>query len=431
MAEADKELQKPVVDHLKRLYEQYKSNSKVFTATHIGHLSLSIVFVLSILLPFLYLQIDERETSSQLEQLSQRIAQQEQHVAVYRQSMTGLKKVFEAVENTPKPLEGYIQALEKEAGGGPVAALPGGIKPVQESCGSPSNRDAWMDCRIRQYMAARAAQWQAILANEIATPLETLNNKEFDQWKADLQAGMKKLAERARSEMASNPRFWREFNQNAPVYRSMVDGVHQFWADHRFEEIGRRMEEAASVWRADVEKLNNKKEEIQKSKEGLNNALKNIKTRFGKLGLELKDAILLAPVAFSALFMLAAMNLCKNIRLRKSFHRLFQSKDPQKAVLTDSEVALAMPLWVDPLSPPLQRKIKSAVLLIPALASFLTLLVVFYCWTMPDTFPSLTGLDCMKYSFYYLIGAGLFFIGFQRIRSAVRNYGPFSAAGES
>ena len=319
MAEADKELQKPVVDHLKRLYEQYKSNSKVFTATHIGHLSLSIVFVLSILLPFLYLQIDERETNTELRQLSQRIAKQEQHVAVYRQSMTGLKKVFEAVENTPKPLEGYIQALEKEAGGGPVAALPGGIKPVQESCGSPSNRDAWMDCRIRQYMAARAAQWQAILANEIATPLETLNNKEFDQWKADLQAGMKKLAERARSEMASNPRFWREFNQNAPVYRSMVDGVHQFWADHRFEEIGRRMEEAASVWRADVEKLNNKKEEIQKSKEGLNNALKNIKTRFGKLGLELEDAILLAPVAFSALFMLAAMNLCKNIRLRKSF----------------------------------------------------------------------------------------------------------------
>ena len=70
-------------------------------------------------------------------------------------------------------------------------------------------------------------------------------------------------------------------------------------------------------------------------------------------------------------------------------------------------------------------------LLIPALASFVTLLVVFYCWTMPDTFPSLTGLDCMKYSFYYLIGAGLFFIGFQRVRSAVRNYGPFSAAGES
>jgi len=56
MAEADKDLQKAVDEHLKRLYEQYKSNNKVFTATHIGHLTLSIVFVLSILLPFLYLQ---------------------------------------------------------------------------------------------------------------------------------------------------------------------------------------------------------------------------------------------------------------------------------------------------------------------------------------------------------------------------------------
>jgi len=40
MAEADKELQKAVDDHLKRLYEQYNSNNKAFTATHIGHLSL-------------------------------------------------------------------------------------------------------------------------------------------------------------------------------------------------------------------------------------------------------------------------------------------------------------------------------------------------------------------------------------------------------
>ncbi len=40
MAEADKEFQKAVDDHLKRLYEQYNSNNKAFTATHIGHLSL-------------------------------------------------------------------------------------------------------------------------------------------------------------------------------------------------------------------------------------------------------------------------------------------------------------------------------------------------------------------------------------------------------
>jgi hypothetical protein len=423
MSETDKDLQKTVDEHLKRLYERYKSNAKVFTATHVGHISLSIVFVLSILFPFLYLQIDARETNSELERLSQNIAQQDQQAAIYRQAMTGLKKVFGAVEDTPKPLEGYIQALKKEAAGGPVALLPGGLKPGPESCGSAADKDAWMECRLRHYMAARAAQYQEILANEIAAPLARLNIKEFDQWKADLQAGMKKYAERIRSEMTANPGFWRDFNQQLPIYQSMVEGVHRFWADHHFEEIGRRMEQAAVAGRAGVEQLNQKKEQIQKGKEGLNNALKNIKTRFGKLGLEVEDAILLAPVAFAALFLFAALNLCQNMQVRKSFHRLFQARDPQKVAITDGEIVLVMPLWVDPLAPPIQRKLKLAVMMIPAIASVLALLVVFYCWTIPDAFPGLTGMDYVKYILYYLLSAGLFIFGFQRIRGAVQNYG--------
>lgn len=431
MSETDKDLQKAVDEHLKRLYEQYKANQKVFTATHFGHLSLAVVFVLSVLIPFFFLQIDARDTSAEMQRLARSIEQQERHLAVYRQAMGGLKAVFEAVENTPMPLEGYIRSLEAEAAGGPPAALPGGLKPAPESCGPSAERDTWMECRIRQYMAARAAQWQAILADEIAAPLETLGIRDFDQWKADLKAGMKRYADRARAEMAANPRFWREFNRDAPIYRNMVDGVHRFWADHRFEEIGRRMEEAAAGWRADVEKHNLRKAEIQKSKEGLNNALKNIKTRFGKLGLELDDAILLAPVAFAALFLLAASNLCRNIRLRQSFHRLFQSRDPRKTTITDEEIELAMPLWLDPLAPAAQRTIKFAGLLTPAFVAALTLAVVLYCWTIPEAFPGLTGLDRLKYILYYLVAAGIFVAGLTKIRSAINSYGDPPAATAS
>ena len=430
MAEINMNLQKAIDDHLKRLYERYKSNTKVFTAAIVGHISLSIIFVISILFPFLFLQIDARETNSELERLSQGISQQEQRAAAYRQAMTGLKKVYEAVENMPKPLEGYIQALEKEAAGGPAAPMPDGLKPPPESCSSTTDKDRWMECRIRQYMAARAAQYQEVLANEIAAPLERLNIKEFDQWKADLQAGMKRHADRFRTEMTANPSFWRNFDRNAPIYKSMIEGVHRFYADHHFEEIGRRMEESLAARQAEVEQLNQKKDQIQKSKEGLNNALKNIKTRFGKLGLEVEDAILLAPLALSALFFVAALQLCQNIQLRKSFHRLFQASDPQKVAITDAEIALAMPLWVDPLAPPIQRKIKLAALMIPAIASVLTLLVVFYCWTIPDAFAGLTGMDHVKYVLYYLLSAGFFIYGFQRTRSAIKNYGSSSPPAE-
>ena len=90
-------------------------------------------------------------------------------------------------------------------------------------------------------MAARASQYQDILAREIAAPLEKLDIREFDQWKADLQAGMKRQADRFRTEMTANPRFWRDFNQNAPIYKNIIEGAHRFYADHHFEEIGRPM----------------------------------------------------------------------------------------------------------------------------------------------------------------------------------------------
>jgi hypothetical protein len=430
MTEINMNLQKAIDDHLKRLYERYKSNTKVFTAAVVGHISLSTVFVISILVPFLFLQIDARETDSELERLSQGIAQQEQRAAAYRQAMTGLKKAYEAVENTPKPLEGYIQALEKEAAGGPAAPMPDGLKPTPESCSSTTDKDRWIECRIRQYMAARAAQYQEVLASEIAAPLERLNIKEFDQWKADLQAGMQRYTDRFRTEMTANPSFWRNFDRNASIYKSMIEGAHRFYADHHFEEIRRRMGESLAARQAEVEQLNQKKDQIQKSKEGLNNALKNIKTRFGKLGLEVEDAILLAPLALSALFFVAALQLCQNIQLRKSFHRLFQASDPQKVAITDAEIALAMPLWADPLAAPVQRKIKLAALMIPAIASALTLLVVFYCWTIPDAFAGLTGMDHVKYVLYYLLSAGFFIYGFQRTRSAIRNYGSSSPPAE-
>ena len=114
MAEINMNLQKAIDDHLKRLYERYKSNTKVFTAALVGHISLSIVFVISILFPFLFLQIDARETNSELERLSQAIALQEQRAAVYRQAMTGLKKVYEAVENTPKPWRATFRPSKKK-----------------------------------------------------------------------------------------------------------------------------------------------------------------------------------------------------------------------------------------------------------------------------------------------------------------------------
>ena len=168
MEEIDKDLLKALDEHLKRLHERYKNYTKMFTATHIGHISLSVFFVVSILFPYLYLQIDAHQTDAQVAQLSLNISRQEQNAAVYHQAIAGLKRVFEAVENIPKPLENYIRLLGKEAAGGPVALLPDGLTADQELCGPPIDKEAWMECYIHTYMAARVDQYQLVLPIQVA-----------------------------------------------------------------------------------------------------------------------------------------------------------------------------------------------------------------------------------------------------------------------
>jgi hypothetical protein len=268
------------------------------------------------------------------------------------------------------------------------------------------------------------------LQKEVAAPLQELNIKQFDQWLGDLQKGVQDLADQFESRISANPGFWRNFDRNSPLYQSMVEDANRFWTEHQFEEIGDQMVQEIDSMQAAEEELNQKNEQIQRRREDLDSAFKNIKTRFGKFGLEPSDAILIAPIVLAALFLVAVMNLSESIRLRKSFQELFQAKDPQKAVITDGQIALAMPLWVDPLDPRPKRTLRLAVLATPAVASVLTLLVIFYCWSLPDAFPGLSGADYWKYVFYYLLSAGLFIYGFRRLSSVVKNYSEKMSAAE-
>jgi len=422
MAETDKSLEKAVDDHLKRLEGRYKANTKIFNATHIGHISLAIVFLISILFPFLYLQVDTLKVNLEMSQLSQKIERQQQRLATYNRVLAGLKQLFAAVENTPKPLVGYIRALEKEATGGPRAQMPQGLQSEPAACGSPVRLDPWMACRIRQFVAAHFLRSREILQKEVAAPLKEVGLEEFDQWQADLQKGVQDLENQFDSWIAADPGFWRNFGRTSPFHQRMIDGANQFWVNHKFDEVGDKMAQEVVLMQAAEEELNQKKAQIQKRKDDINSAFKNIKTRFGKFGLEPSDAILIAPIVLAALFLVAVMNLSESIRLRKSFQMLFQAKDEHKTTLTDRQVALAMPLWIDPLDPRPKRRLRLAVLAIPAVVSILTLLVIFYCWTIPDAFPGLSGAGYWKYGVYYLLSAGLFTYGFRRLQSAVEKY---------
>ena len=129
-------------------------------------------------------------------------------------------------------------------------------------------------------------------------------------------------------------------------------------------------------------------------------------------------------------FLVASSNLCDSIRLRRSFHKLSQRKDAAKTVITDREVALSAPLWIDPLDPSETRTSRFVILMIPAGVFVVALVSISYCWTIPNAFPEFTGSDYWTYGALLLVSAGLFIFGSLRILTEVRSYADGSEATE-
>jgi hypothetical protein len=421
MADVDKDLEKAVDEHLKRVYERYKSNTKVFHATHIGNIALAVICLFAILLPYLLIQLDNQKVSREMEKLSAEIRHKEGRVETFRKAMAGLDRVFQAVLDTPKPLQRVIQSLEEEAAGATSPSSEQTQKPP-DPCGSPTNKDHWMECRIEAFFRDRFSQYQRFLKEEVAAPLERLNIKELDDWKADVKGGIDRLRTDLQKEVSENPKFWRTFDEQSPLYQKIAEAVNGFWADHHFEEIARRMEEEATALRASIEGIQAKQDQIKKRNEELNNRLKNLKTRFGKLGLEASEIVLLFPLILAVVFLIAASNLCDSIRLRQSFQKLSQRKDPSKTVITDQEVILAAPLWIDPLDLPQRRVVGFAVLMIPAIVFVISLISILHCWTIPNAFPRFGGSDYWIYGALYGASAAIFVFSVLNIIRAVRSY---------
>jgi nitrogen fixation-related uncharacterized protein len=91
-------------------------------------------------------------------------------------------------------------------------------------------------------------------------------------------------------------------------------------------------------------------------------------------------------------------------------------------VITDSEIALTLPLWIDPLDPPPKRSVRFLILLIPVVVFAFTVGVILYCWRLPEAFEDLSGFDHAVYITYYLLSAGIFIFGFRRLLGTVRTY---------
>jgi len=76
-----------------------------------------------------------------------------------------------------------------------------------------------------------------------------------------------------------------------------------------------------------------------------------------------------------------AILLSDLIILRNKLHSKYKDKDK----LTNEEISILFPLWIDPFTSRINRTIKFIVLLIPIVIFGISCILIWYLWNMPTT----------------------------------------------
>ncbi|GEM_PF-1908305 len=439
-------------EHQAHLLERYRGSARSFTRLLTVLVGFALAFPLIVLLPYISIQRAKYLMPSQIEALESQIAQEQQTIETYGKIRDGIERLQEAIRESPQRLRLFIRGLS-----GPQSELPPPLSgspdelhfggpdpgqwPVQQQWpGSPSpfeqvqrplelddpcaslDREAWVNCRVRQAVLDQFAEYRRIVKEDIVAPLSTLETSTFDL--AAVEEGLRRLEEAFESKLKENPRFWETFTGKVGFSVELGEEVDRFWNEYGslVSEQNREIENRLG----DLEKA---KTAVEKERKGLEAReeeviarLSQIESPMGKLPVGLEESVLVFPILLAIGWLMCVSMLGETTRLRLAFHGLYQGQDPTRKIVSDEQVLLVAPLWIDPLSSEQSRRIRYLILAVPFVVFFLGCASVLYLWSLPNTFPNTGTLGRWVYAVLYLLGLPLFAFGFSQISSMARGY---------
>ena len=159
--------------------------------------------------------------------------------------------------------------------------------------------------------------------------------------------------------------------------------------------------------------------------------LSSIQSPFGTLPIGLQEGILSFPLVVAVAYLLSAASLASAIRLRGSCHRLYREWDQRGQVVTDGQVALFAPLWIDPALGARAQPMAIALLLLPVPIFLAAVGLIAYISTISDAPPLRGTLGWGLYGLASVAALGVILLALWRIRKAWRTYPQVSAAASN
>ncbi|RMF62278.1 MAG: hypothetical protein D6743_12300 [Calditrichaeota bacterium] len=295
-----------------------------------------------------------------------------------------------------------------------------------DPCGGMAGEEQ-TNCQVHQFVLAQFDNYGATLRDNVLVPLKSLQNEaslHFDP--SILEQGLQQLQSSFKRLLDENPRFWKTYSGKEGFSVRLSEQVSRFWAkyDSVIRNESRHLEKELGALQASKDRLEDQKKALSGQEEVLSTRLSQIESPLGKLPVGLVESVLFFPVLLAIGFLVSTGQFAELIRLRSAFHRLALSKDPARHILTDQQIALTAPLWLDPADHEQKKVIPFLILFAPAFIFVVACGLIFYVWSLPDALSGSGVLNRWVYGALYLVSAGFIVYAALQGRSGVRNYSP-------
>jgi len=451
----------PDTDHLRddfiaRLLKQYESRSDTLAKVVNGLVLFGFLFFFLILFPFISLHHQSHLVTAELQGLPAQARALDSSLSAYRAAAKGIRTLRKAIDRGPFELRDAIQNRFAGAPGPMVeqAANQMVAQQVQEQaqqqvqqretpgngagepdCSGERESLEWMNCQVRRQVERQFTAYGDLLEDSVIAPVQRrpaasgLASPALAD-SAELRQGLTRLQVAFQQRLTRTPEFWKQFSGKVDFYALLGDDVDRFWSESRLAEHEKQLDlslhevlKRQAEYQASLKDLSAREEQLA-------GRLEKMDSPFGKLPLGVLEGVHLFPILLTIGFLICTAMLTELAGLRAVLESAYRERDPDGAVLTPRNVALLAPLWVDPLGPASQRRVRTLVLVAPMVIALASIGLVLYNWSISGGAVEVSELERRVYGVFYLICVLAGAYGWWQLHSLVHAPAPLIGAGE-
>lgn len=443
----DPELERLREDYLKQLLDRHETRSKGFRKLLFSFVGFGMLFLLLVQFPFIRLHRERHQVSDRLNDLGRRSGELDLSLAGYQKAADGFETLRKAIDGGAYELRDALRFLADAPSPGfsenaPNAMAQQMIAPqsqmqqrqgerqqqqqqqqqLGDPCGSVTDREVRMNCRVAEQVRGQFQRYDDVLENSVLGPIRALpTTAGVKPDTGMLRRGLDSIRVAFEARLSATPRFWERFGGKLDFFGELRGNVDGFWRRFGFEAQKAALETARRGVDSLKTDLEGRQELLEKQEEALAVRLAQIDSPLGKLPVGLLEAVQLFPLLMAIGFVWCSSVLLELVAIRRALYQGYRRRDPEQAALTDRQLNLIAPLWIDPGETRAQDAGAHVVLLAPIVIYLVGCVLVAYHWIGLTGSEASAGLDRWLYGTLYVIaGIGLY-VAWRRVQDVARN----------